>query len=129
MEWTQAVRALALLDATLLAAFVLSVLAMLVSWRLFGLTFCQVCVAVSSVWVANLLFGFAPPWVTVLLMGQSVAGGAGMARDRVARRLEGGTRTDAQRRLVKQLAYFGAILAGTAGAMLLAGWRYPGLLH
>lgn len=93
--------------------------------RLWGLSFCQVCAAVTTVWVANLLVGFLPPWATILLMGQSVAGGAALGRDLVAGRFRFDALPETRRRLAKQTTYFTALVTGTAAAVLLAAAAVP----
>lgn len=78
------------------------------------LGFCSVCGAVATVWMLNDIVGYLPSWVTLLLMGQSVVGGAtvlrnaGMENRRVgmpARRFAA----------VAQVTWFGFILGGTFG--------------
>jgi hypothetical protein len=117
---TLAAGQLALLLAVLSASFVLWVLVFFATQRLWGVGFCQVCAAVSSVWVANLLFGFLPAWATVFLLGQSVAGGAAMLRDLAARRLNLDDLPYTKKRLAKQGSYFAFLVTGTVVAVLLA---------
>lgn len=115
------------LDAILFAAFVLAIFGLFWTHKLFGFSFCQVCTAVSSVWILNILVRVLPTWVTIFLMGQSVAGGAALVRDRLSARFHANDRPDTERRLIKQLSYFGAILVGTLGAIAILAIAYPEL--
>jgi hypothetical protein len=115
-----ALAATAVVAAVLAGAYVVWVLLMFASERLLGWSACQVCAAVSSVWAVNLFLGVFPAWVTVFLMGQSTAGLAALGRDWAAARFGFNGLPETRRRLTKQFTYFGFILAGTLGAVLLA---------
>lgn len=85
---------------------------------------CSVCGAVVTVWSANLVFGFLPGWVTVLLIGQSVVGGATLLRD-VLLVPRAPTMTPRRYQTLAQLTWFGLILGGTFALGLVAlvwGW-------
>ncbi|MEA3203594.1 MAG: hypothetical protein QOI63_1269 [Thermoplasmata archaeon] len=125
MPLAAALAATGILAAVLAGAFVFWLLAMLAAERVLGWSACQVCATVSSVWVANLVLGFLPTWVTVFLMGQSTAGLAALGRDWAAARFGINALPDGRRRVAKQLAYFGFILAGTFAAVLLAQLALP----
>lgn len=75
---------------------------------------CSVCGSVVSVWVLNLFFHFLPGWVTLLLLGQSVVGGASLFRDMIL--IPHAQRTNmplARYGTIAQLLWFGLILGGT----------------
>lgn len=127
MDLLPALGGVTLLDAVLLASFVFWIFGMYAAWRLFRVKFCQVCVAVSSVWILNLAFPVLPLWATVLLMGQSVAGAAGLGRDRVSARFRFDERPDRERRLLKQLTYFALVLGGTLAAASILLLAHPEL--
>lgn len=127
MELREALAGVLLLDGVLLASFVLSVLLVFATWNLAGVRVCQVCLAVSGVWVLNLFLQLLPPWTSVLLIGQSVAGGAALGRDWAAERLRAEERPERERRLVKQGAYFAFLLAGTLAAAVICLLFVPGL--
>lgn len=127
MEFLDALWALTRLDLLLVAAFAVSVVVLFGLYHLSGRHFCQTCVAVAGLWILNLLLGFLPAWVTVFLMGQSIAGGAAMGRDHVSDRASFEDLPDRRRRLAKQFTYFGLLLGGTLGGvgLLLAAGHVP----
>lgn len=43
--------------------------------EIIGFGFCAMCASVSSLWATNLIFGFLPEWITILLVGMSITGG------------------------------------------------------
>jgi hypothetical protein len=127
MDVASALLQVGVLDAVLVASFVLWVVVMFVAYRVAKVFFCQVCVAVASVWSLNLVFHVLPTWVTVFLMGQSVTGASAMLRDEASERFHWHALPDGERQRRKQLAYFAGIFTLTLGAVVLLALAEPSL--
>ena len=116
---------LTLLVGVLVASFLFWLTAVYLAHRVTGFFFCQVCLAISSVWISNLFLNVLPPWVTVFLMGQSVTGGAMLARDTISNHLKWNLLPGVPRQLRKQATFFGFILGLTLGAIALVAVAVP----
>ena len=118
---------LLLLSLAILASFAFWIFVAYGALRVFRVGMCSVCGAVVTVWSLNLAFSFMPGWVTLLLMGQSVVGGATLLRDLTFQSRH--RSMDRQRFFaLSQLVWFGFILAGTfvlGLAGLVLAWEPP----
>lgn len=121
----EAAHGVLVLDVVLVVAFLAAVALVFLAWSVAKVRTCQVCLAVSSVWIGNLFLQALPAWVTVLLLGQSVAGGAALGRDWAGDRLRIEERPERERRLVKQGTYFAVLLAGTIAAAVIVMIAVP----
>lgn len=116
---------LGLLALLLAASFLFWIFVAYAALRSFRLGVCGVCGSVVTVWALNLAFNLLPGWVTLLLLGESVVGGATLLRDALLMPKREAM-TPARFSAVTQVTWFAFILGGTLalGALgLVLAWR------
>jgi hypothetical protein len=110
------------LGLALIVSFLLWIFVAYGTTRFFKFAVCSVCGSVVSIWGLNLVFHFLPAWIGLLLMGESVVGGATLFRNKLlVPRIARMSRT--RYAALAQVTWFGFILGGslvlgTAGLLL-----------